>query len=294
MILQQGVHKISNEEYHHDPCPEPSLSRSTIYNLLFESPARAWFEHPRLNPNHVEDDGAGKFDIGSASHELLLEGLNNAVVVDADDWRKKEAKEQRDAARVSGKTPLLTKDYLKVCTMVAAAQKAIAESEYEIKNLRAEGDSELSYIWNEKGTWMRVRPDWISKDRKIVLDYKTTQASANPDAIGKHIVAMGYDIQEAFYRRGVKAVEGEKPIFVFLFQEAYEPYLCSFIALPPAFQEMGNQKVIQGIKAWEDCIAKNKWPGYPSRTCYVDPPAWALAAWEGKSFDVELRGAATF
>jgi len=47
-----------------------------------------------------------------------------------------------------------------------------------------------------------------SKDRKLILDYKTTSQTANPIDLARIFVSMGYDIQNAFYTLGVKAVEG--------------------------------------------------------------------------------------
>jgi hypothetical protein len=218
------------------------------------------------------------------AHALLLEGLDQAHVVDAPDWRKKEAKEERDIARDAGKIPLLIHQYDSVKDMVIAAERQIASCpDLNIKDLRRQGDSELSYIWQEGETWFRVRPDWISKNRKLILDYKTTGESADPTNFARKMVSLGYDIQYAFYRRGVKAVEDVSPKFVFVVQETSAPYLCSFIGLPPDFQAMAKEKVDYGIHVWEKCMFTGEWPGYPNRICYLDNPAWALAQWESKA-----------
>jgi hypothetical protein len=279
-MLDVGIHKISNEEYYKDLCPEPSLSRSTIQELLFHSPAHAKFNHPRLNPGLVQEE-AEKFDIGSAAHSLLLEGIDNCVVIEADDWRKKEAREVRDQARTEGKFPLLKSQYDKTLKMVESAKEQIKGcKELGITDLLTEGDSELSYIWKEKSTFLRIRPDWIFKDRKLIIDYKTTGNSANPSEFSRSIVSNGYDIQAALYSRGVKAIEGIEPKFIFVVQEITEPYLCSFIGLPPEFLEMGKQKVDYGIFLWEQCMTSGIWTGYPQQVCWVDTPAWALSQWE--------------
>jgi hypothetical protein len=130
-IDKPGIYQISNEDYHADPCIVPSLSRGIIMDLLFKSPAHAYANHPRFTPQEPDNDT--KYSIGSVAHPLFLEGINNCVVIDADDWRKKETKEQRDLAYKEGKTPLLKNQYEEVLEMVAVANTSLADSELQAK-----------------------------------------------------------------------------------------------------------------------------------------------------------------
>ena len=289
MINQAGIYKISNEEYHGKGlCPKPALSRSTIHDLLFKSPAHARYNNIDLNPAYKKDNDRS-FDLGKAAHEILLEGSENIQVIEAQDWRKKDTQEVREIALKEGKTPLLTKQYQRAVDMVSVAEKAIRDcKELGIANLRNDGESELSFVWQEDKTWFRVRPDWISKDRKLIVDYKSTDASANPSDWARMAVNMGYDIQNALYVRGVNVLEKTAPKFVFLVQETYEPYLCSFIALPPEFLEMGKQKVDYGIFLWRQCMDRDEWPGYPSKVCWINPPTWALSSWEAHAAEIGI------
>ncbi len=288
-ITSPGVYRMSLEEYHADPCEKVSLSRSTIIDLLSRSPGHAYFNHPRLNPNFQKDEGEKKFDVGQVAHSILLEGLDNAAVIEAEDWRTKAAKEARDKARNEGKVPLLLHQFDEVKVMVESAHKQIlACKELGISDLQRDGDSEDSYFWQEEDTWLRVRPDWVSKDHKLIIDYKTTGISVNPSEIGRHIINMAYDVQDSLYSRGVKAVHGVDPKFIFIFQETEEPYFCSFIGLPPEFLEMGKQKVEYGIFLWRECMERNEWPAYPNQVCWVDLPVWASLAWEKRATEISI------
>lgn len=289
VIDKPGVYKISMEEYHGKGiCVCPSLSKSTIHDLLFKSPAHVWYNNIDLNPAYKKDNNK-VFDLGRATHEILLEGSENICVIEAENWMKKDIKEAREIALKEGKRPLLTKQYQQAVDMVSVAEKAIREcKELGITNLRSDGDAELSYVWQEDKTWLRARPDWISKDRKLIIDYKSTGASANPSDWVRMVVNMGYDLQNAFYIRGVNALEKIAPKFVFVVQETEEPYLCSFIGLPPEFLEMGKSKVDFGIFLWRQCMDKDEWPGYPSKVCWINPPPWALASWESKSSEIGM------
>lgn len=272
--MRQGVHKITHQEYHADPCPVASLSCGVAKDLLFKSPRHAWHGHRKLNPDYREKEDT-KFDIGTAWHAMLFEGASSVAIVEAADWRTKVAKESRDAARAEGKTPLLEVQYYTIKKMVKLAIEVLADSELDIKDLGSEGDAELSYIWQEAETWLKVRPDWISKDRAIILDGKTTSGSANPNDLSRTIISLGYDIQDALYRRGVKAIEGVAPRFFFLFQETEAPYVCSIVSLSPQFQHLGEMKVQQAIDLWRYCMENNDWSGYPKRIAYLDMPPWA-------------------
>lgn len=290
VIDKPGAYKISMEEYRRGGlCPKPTLSRSIIKDLIFRTPAHAFWNSPELNPDYQPDEGAGKFDIGNASHSILLEGIDNVVAIEADDWRTKAAKEARDQVRADGKIPLLAYQYEKVKICVQRAEMQIYGCpELGIKNLRQDGDSELSLFWKEEDTWLRARPDWCSKDRKLIIDLKFTEQSANPADLARNILSVGADIQSAFYVRGAEAVFGVNPHFVFIYVEIEKPYICSFVGLPPEWMDLGKNKVEFGLYAWRQCMATGFWPAYPNRVAYIDLPAWVVAAWESKSSEIGM------
>lgn len=281
--MNPGVYtnkQISHDLYHADPCIVPSLAAGIADALINQSPAHAWTRHRKLNPNYIEKNDS-KFDIGTAGHALLLEGIDRMHVCRFDDWRKSDARAMRDDARAQGLVPILAKHEPKVRAMVkAAATKFAACTDLAGYTMDA-GMAEHTLIWKEDETWLRCRPDWMSPDRRIMLDAKFTDASANPEAYARMIVSMAYDLRASFYLRGNKATGGhESAVYLFLVQETEPPYATSIIGLPPAFVAMGDDKVERAIALWRRCMASGKWPGYPNRICYVEPPAWAMAQFE--------------
>lgn len=283
MIDKPGKYQIGFEEYLADPCPEPSLTRSTIKSLISETPRRAFLQHPRLNPQCAEKPSE-KFDIGTVAHAIFLSGEDIVTVIDAADWRTNKAKEERDAARKAGTIPLLIDQYGEVNEMIAEAVDSLyAWGDFGLKI--SDGDSELTYIWKESnGIWCRIRPDWKFSGLNFCLDYKTTGQSADPQEYNRIAIANGHDIQDAFYRRGIKKVEGEEPDFVFMVQETEPPYLCAFHSLDMMAKDMGEQKVEAGIRLWEKHLKSGQWPGYGNRTFTLEAPPWSLAQWEMRKF----------
>lgn len=279
------IEAMPAEQYHADPCDVPSLSNSVAHILIAQSPLHAWMAHPRLNPNYRPDESS-RFDLGSAAHALLLEGNAAKIcVIDAADWRTKAAKEQREEARANGLLPVLKKHDYAMRAMVKAARDFLASS--ELAGILDDGEPELTVTWQEGETRLRSRLDWLTTDRAVILDYKTC-ANAEPNAFIRNMGAMGYDMQDAFYTRGMEA-HGEKPIFVFLAQEIEPPYACSLISLSNMFLEVANAKVDRAIKTWADCMASGHWPAYPRQVCYAEPPNWMMREHEETSLDAIFK-----
>ena len=282
-MIGEGCHKISSDAYHADPCPEPSMSRGTVIDLL-NVPAKAFYNHPRLNPQPKEEKDESKFDPGSAWHDLLFEGGKKVyIVLGFDDWKKKDAQEARKAAREAGRIPLLEKQFVLASAMVESAVKQIREcEELGIKSLANEGKAEMTYIFNDGGTWERCLVDWISNDGSLIIDGKSTKVSSEPGRFSRHISDMQYQIQYAWYRRVVQGVTGKWPKFAWIAQEEEPPYLCSFNSIDPMYADMAEQQVEYAVKLWRSCMESGKWPGYTNRICYAGVKPWALAEWEEK------------
>jgi hypothetical protein len=273
------------EEYHRDPCPQPSLSNSISKILLANSPAHAWTAHPRLNPN-FEPEEKTSFDRGSAAHALLLEGEDRMTVINADSYRTKLAQEQRDAARAIGKHPILEKDYDAVFQMVTTAQDAIRRCDDLGGITLADGTAEQVLCWQESGIWLRSRLDWRANDGALILDYKTTATSANPEEWQRTMLNGWGDLQPAFYLRGNQACGGPADAkFVWLVQEVTPPFACAFIGATPALLALGNDKVEMAKDSWAQCVKSGIWPAYSPRIHWIEPPAWAESKWQERNLN---------
>lgn len=270
--MTPGYHKIPMEHYLADPCIAPSLNCSIAQILLNESARKAWFSHPRLNPAFVQREDT-KFDIGTASHAMLLEGKDVIEVCEFDDWRTKDARLQRHAARAAGKVPLLRKHRDDVIAMVSAAEAFISHS--ELSDYWLDGESELTGICEEDGIWMRCRMDRITKNRRLIFDFKSTE-DASPEGFSRQIVRMGYHIQESFYRRIARNLGAVGPRFAFLAQSCDLPYECSLHGCDPALQEIADAQVAQAIDIWRECTRKKVWPSYGGRIHWAVPTTWLM------------------
>lgn len=276
--MTSGIYDLSATAYHADPCDEPSLSSSIAKVLCADSPRHAWAQHPRLNTaGYVREDSAA-FDVGTAAHDIWLRGVDTVTVIEANDWRTNAAKEARDAAREAGKVPLLRHQAGSVLLMVNSLKAQLAEH-VDGRAMFMGGHAERVIIWfdEEFQVWCRAMLDYLRPG--AIDDLKTTGITANPEAVSRQFFTNGYDIQAAFYLRGLKAVTGEDADFRFAFTESTAPHCASVIGLSPAALVMGQKRVIYALDTWARCLKANDWPAYPSETCYVDVPAWFESSW---------------
>ena len=272
------VEGMPEKIYHADPCPTPSLSSGLVKMMDTTSMQKVRLAHPRLNPpppGATDDDP--KFDLGTAAHALFLEGADEKVVeVCADSWRTKDAKDRRAAIYAAGLTPLLTHQLDAARKMAAAAHTFIAESGLTEK--WAEGQSELSGFWKEGDLWCRMRVDRMLP--KVLVDLKTT-GDASPEGFSRHIVKMGYHIQDAFYRRGAAALGMPDKPFLFLAIEDEFPHACAWHACDGKLKAIGDAVVDKAIWRFHECLRTGVWPGYGTEIHHASAPGWLAYKFEG-------------
>lgn len=272
--LTEGLHDVPAERYHGPGlCPWPALSKSTIHTLVERSARHAWVRHPDLNPN-FEPEAADKFDFGHACHAALFENERGIAIIEAENWRTKAAKAARDDARSNGRYPILAGDMAEIRAIAAAARAQIRAT--DLGDILDNGLAEQTLIWGDAGAWCKARIDWLPTGGNVVLDYKTTSASAHAEEFGKKgFFDLACDLQDAWYRRGLDAVLGKRGWqFRFVVQEIKPPYALSILAADPHTQRQADAKIEEALDLWRWCLREKRWPGYTKLTAFVSPPPW--------------------
>lgn len=280
VITQPGiVDKMSMTEYQADPCPAPALSNGIIKTLLGKSPYHAWLRHPRLNPDYKRENDSD-FDLGTAAHSMFLEGVDCCVVVDAEDWRTKAAKEQRDAAWAIGRTPLLRKHHMAAQDMVSEARDFIDRT--ELRGVMRVGKPEQSMFWQDEttGVWCKGRADWLTMDHSLILDYKTSTLA--PARWIKGMADMAYDTQSEFYSGGLQTLGTRKPAFFFLVQEAAAPYQCYLVSAAASMVELAQMRLRRVTRLWAECLKTGNFPSYPTQVQPAFATPWQMSEEESQ------------
>jgi hypothetical protein len=266
-----GVYADFDElAYHRDP----ALSSSGAKRLLPPN-CPALFKHDRDNGGRPNKRS---FDVGHAAHAAVLGVGLELVVVDADDWRSKAARDERDAAYAAGKCPVLGKEKAAVDAMaLAIRENPRAAALLDVDH----GRPEVSTFWHDKerGIDRRARFDWLPESdggQLIVPDYKTT-ASAEPRAFHRSIFNFGYDMQAVFYTDAIQAAELAQDVtFLFIAQETTPPYLVTVHELDYLSLLVGRKRVDRACEIFAECTATDTWPGYSDDIELVGPPNYLL------------------
>lgn len=269
-----SVVEATEYQYHADQIDpdRPSLSRSIIQKLVQKSPAHAKAAHPRLNPLW-EPQEKKAFDVGTVCHQLLLDGVAGVQVIDADNWKSPKTREKAAEARAHGMVPLLGHEWDSVQRMMIAVLAKIGDEYF------AGGDHELTLAWEEHGVLCRARIDYLSEDRSVIRDFKTS-SNAEPFKFSKgSFFDYGYDLQDAWYRRAVRACFGVDAIFELVVAEKDAPYESIVFDSDPATLALANEKIDWALEVWKRCLETDDWPGYDTRKHSVSPRPWDEEQW---------------
>ncbi|MEJ8671921.1 PD-(D/E)XK nuclease-like domain-containing protein [Streptomyces sp. MS1.AVA.1] len=197
------------------------------------------------------------------AHKLVLGEGSQVEIVDYPDWKKLDARKQRDAAYAEGLIPILTKDYETAEAMAEAIRRhPIAGPLFA----PGSGRPELSIFWTDPATGVRcrVRPDWLKElpGLALAVDYKTCR-DANPDAISRAIRDHSYHQQDALYTDGIWAALDPADVrFVFVFQSKTAPYLITVRELAHQDREIGRARNERALRLYADCERTGIWPDW--------------------------------
>jgi len=258
MSFAPGIYPgITNRDYHADA----ALGSTSLKTLATKTPAH--YQHDKAHPK-----SSAAFTLGTAAHSLILEDDTSGIVmVDADSWLTKAAKEAKAEALAEGKQPLLTKEWLQVLAMRDAVMDHPVAGQ-----LFTGHKAEQSVFWDENGLMLKCRPDAWKPE--LLIDLKTC-ASADPNEFGKVAHSFGYHQSAAHYIDGVKAATGEELPFHFVLVEKTDPYLVSVVELDWEAVNIGRGLNERAKRVYRECVESNTWPGYPAAEP-VSLPMWAI------------------
>lgn len=284
--LDVGIHKgVPEATYHADPAITPSASSGVLRTLVQRSPEHAWMTHPRLNMVRKDKSSTEAMNRGTILHALVLNTPHPHRVLHVADYRSAAARDQRDAALAAGLIPVKADDMEELEDVASAIRSrllALPEVWSAMQAAISEGMSEATLIWQERGVLCRCRYDTLPPATyRATYDLKFTGLSAEPDAFGKKVTG-DYAFQADLYPRAVRALRGDRPLFVFLAAETEAPYGVSLHALDPEAADLARQKVDAALAQWAECLRSGEWPSYPPLVHFHGAKPWELTAWDNR------------
>lgn len=273
-ITTPGIYDLTDEEYFADPVPAwlgGSLSHSGA-KVLLDSPARFAWERAHSSPSKAA------YDFGHVAHHLVLGGGVRPLVVDADSWRTKAAKEAQAQAYAEGRAPLLRHDFKVVTDMARALRRHRVASAL----LARPGGTERALFAQDEasgGVWLRAKfdflPDPDADERPLIVDYKTTVRSASPSRFDKSLADYAYHSAAAWYLDlYTKVTARDDAAYLLIVQEKEPPHLVSVIQPDDDALQTGRDENRAAIELYAQCMSDNHWPGYPEDITLVGLPRW--------------------
>ncbi len=153
---------------------------------------------------------------------------------------------------------------------------------------------EQSALWrSDSFGWRRARLDTLSADRRLIVDYKTTEGPVDAHACERRIAELSLQIQAAAYVDAVESLHPElmgRVRFVFQWQEQKPPYALSPpIEMSEAYLSLGKAQWRAAGALWDAAIRENTFPAYGTARFLACPPPWELNRWEEREGLIETR-----
>ena len=249
---------MTNEEYHLDK----SLSASGAKTIALQSLAHY---------KYGERKASAAFDVGTATHTLILEPhMASTVWCGPETRRGKEWTERKAEAEANGALLLTEGDYHTAVRMAEAVRSNAAAAELLSGDLVVEA----SVFARDSiyGVDVRCRPDGWRKDIAAIVDVKTT-IDPSPAGFAKQAANLGYHIQDQFYRRtmALNGFEIDRFIFIAVGKEA--PHPVGVYELDWRSLEEGEAAVKYALEQYAGALKTDQWGyGYGDLQTLQIPP----------------------
>lgn len=262
---------LSNDEYHADA----AISRTGLMTFM-ESPYKYWANY--LSDYRQQKEATTAMDFGSAFHAFILEpekfrnqyGIlpEPVLLKDVGKVVYDNYKHNIEILQNSGKKIISMKEWKTIREMREALFNH-SEAWALIENAQYE----QSYFWQDEhsGLMIKARPDILRNN--CIIDLKTC-ASADSRSFQRSMMDMGYHIQGAMVREGVKQLTGvDIPDVINICVEKTYPYQVGIKIIGTQALEAGHRKFKQALLDMKKCIEENYWPSYEPEI--VELPSWA-------------------
>lgn len=299
--MEQIIHGLSNEAYHHETPYSEYLSSSQLKRYAISPKA---FKHLLDNPEEEKSDA---LRFGSLFHDLMASYADHPEdeLAAIRQWTQGIAifdpPVNKNTNKPYGVTSNPYKDAYAAFLQAVGGKMIVSREEadlaYNIANsllrdcgatseqvrklLKWAKATEVSYFYEtEEGIKLKVRPDLLTSGNKEtpgkIVDWKTCALdSLDEDSITRQIIKYRYDVSLSMYQYVLHEIEGKwyTPILVFVQkQEPFDAVMCDISEWCYSY-DPDEDFVKPGVGALEfrklldlhtGCVRNNEWPGAES------------------------------
>jgi len=212
--------------------------------------------------------------LGIATHRLILEPHltgDFAIWGEVEDQKVRRGKVWEDFRFANRGRMIVTADErdAMVGCMVAAYKNPVAAN-----YLSAEGPTEVSMVWTDRGRRWKGRIDKLVKSRSVIVDLKTTR-DCTPYRFGGQAYHLAYHIKAAIYWNGYRMLTGKEPTVKFVAVESKRPHESAVYHAHPDIISQGLEDLEALLKTLGECEAAGTWPGAQQEEADLTLPTYA-------------------
>lgn len=226
------------------------LSKHEFDNFLVAPSYYIWKKTKEWKPSR-------EMIIGTCVHSLAIEGRTDYAVGPSVDKRTKAGKDEwaTFCEENIGKEIITLEEEKRI---LGAAGKAATYLEGFVKIEHIEA----SMYWERQGVMCKGRPDIIGNIQGLpaIVDLKTT---SDFNKFDQKFWSFGYDIQAAWYRRGLKEILGTECDFWFLVVDTEEPHYAQWVLLSAEAMDKADARIDEELERFLECSETGDWPEPP-------------------------------
>jgi len=194
--------------------------------------------------------------LGTLIHSAAIEGRIEYAVGPEVDKRTKAGKEewQLFCENNIGREVITADEERRINGAVEKARHLLAACKIQ--------HVESSMYWSRSGVLCKGRPDIIGEfnGRPCIIDLKTT---SDFNKFDQKFWSFNYDLQAAWYRRGLMEITGRECDFWFLVVDTEEPHFAQWVLLSGEAIEKADVRIDEGLEQYLDCVEQDHWPEPP-------------------------------
>lgn len=290
-ISAPGIYlNIGSREYFDEPCPQAALSNSGVKILLAKTPAEFAHAHPALNPDCEDGKSSAAKRFGDVAHQLALGKGRGYAVGPFKTWASNDAKAFKEDAEKQGLTPVKAPEFKEAEGCAAVMRAKIQDTLNAIAGtirvpVPVPYETEVVAVWQEDTAhgpiWCRIMMDVWCPALNVILDPKFSNRMAD-GVFESHAVAMGWDLQGAWYPRGIEAIFPElagRIRFINLVVSPDAPHVHRVREADEATRYSCQLEIERAKEIFGRCLYRNEWPGYPRM----------IESWTARSYTLNER-----
>lgn len=285
------IYDMPEAEYH----ARPEMSKGRLWPINQSAAHFRW----NITRDRSEDKPSDALRMGTLADELILspDTFEDRYFVDhfppppPGDKRKKEIKAQyADWAEAKlnymlpseGKEVITGAEFIKICHW-AYAVNSVPEARVMLEHTQ----KQVSLFWEDSfcGTGLpcKARLDMWGPDIGPMMGDLKTAREGSPEGFSKACSDLGYYIQDAHYREGVKAcIEVDPKAMVFLVVEKSPPYCVGMYHLTESARTDAQELYQMFMHEADQALRSDRYPGYPPGINPIDLPPWGVRRFEAR------------